>query len=85
MRGILGTFFQGGSVIFFSTHTRGFQYRKKIHPAGEIFNVFNFPCRVDMNPGSRWRYQGVLHFIGFKKKNAVITSGEIIAKIKVKP
>jgi len=43
------------------------------------------PCHVDMNPGSRWRYQGVLHFIGFKKNNDVITKGEVIAKITVKP
>jgi len=38
-----------------------------------------------MNHGSRWRYQGVLHFIGFKKNNDVINKGEIIVKIKVKP
>ena len=32
-----------------------------------------------------WRYQGVLHFIGFKKNNDVITKGEVIVKITVKP
>jgi hypothetical protein len=32
-----------------------------------------------------WRYQGVLHFIGFKKNNGVITKGEVIVKITVKP
>ena len=55
------------------------------NPADVNFNALNFPCHVDTDPGGKWRYQGVLHFIRFKKNDDVITRGEIIVKITVKP
>ena len=85
MLGILGAFLSGGQCFIFFNSYPLISVPKENHPAGVNFNALNFPCHVDTHSGGRWRYQGVLHFIGFKKNNDVKISGETIVKIKVKP
>jgi hypothetical protein len=60
-------------------------YKTNFISLGRDSHTLNVPRRVDTYTVGAWRHQGRLHFIRFKKNNDVITRGEIIVKIKVKP